>query len=105
MIKNFNEFIEESAVVIGTYFLYIESHEEDVDKILGECPTGHALVKYKYIDDIRECRPAAIIITHLEDKEHAEFILKSLSEDIDVRKNFIFSTRDMDMLIKLVLTE
>jgi hypothetical protein len=106
MIKNFNEFIEESAVVgKGNYFLYIESHEEDIEKILNECPTGHALVKYQYVDAIHESRPAAIIITHLNDKEHAEFILERLSEDVDVRNSYIFSANDTDMLIKTILKE
>jgi hypothetical protein len=107
MIKNFNEFIEESLVVgKGNYFLYIKARTKDIEKIMDLCPTGHILVKYKYLHEgDHKVSPVAVIITHLIDKEHAEALLEKLSDDMNIDQNFIFSTTNEDMIIKAILTE
>lgn len=106
MIKNFNEFIEESTIVgKGNYFVYIKPvNGYDIEKLLEDTYyPGHVLVKYENEVKVGMI-PNSIIISEVIDKEHAEFFVKTISEKVDIEKHTIFTTNDENTLIKLLLS-
>lgn len=103
MIKNFDEFISESAVVgTGNYFLYIKPvNKNNIEKLLKINFPGNVSVKYIRME--RMMVPNSIIISNIIDKNHAEFLVETISEQMDIEKYTIFTTRDEDTLIRLVI--
>jgi nitrogen regulatory protein PII-like uncharacterized protein len=103
MIKNFDEFISESAVVgKGNYFLYIKPvNKNNIEKLLERNFPGNVSVKYIRMKGMMV--PNSIIISNIIDKNHAEFFVETISEEMDIEKYTIFTTRDEDTLIRLLI--
>ena len=88
------------------YFVYIKPvNKNDIEKLLKETNyPGNISVKYINVGK-GTMMPNSIIISHIIDKEHAEFFVETISEKMDIEEYIIFTTRDEDTLISLLLNE